>query len=70
MGADIWKQPRGNHTIDQIKRGHGPQPRRGRENLIAKPRVPVQRLKHTIAQERHHRILRIPIEHLLISQLL
>ena len=66
MRADIWKQPRGNYTIDQIKRRHRPQPRRGRQNLIAKPRVSIQRLKHTIAQERDHRIICIPIEYLLI----
>ncbi len=70
MRTDIWKQPRGNHTIDQIKRGHCSQPCRGRQNLIPKPSIPIQRLKHTIAQEGDSRILRIPIEHLLICQLL
>lgn len=50
MRAYVREKPCGNDAIEPIERRHCPQPRRGQQNLIAKPDIPIQRLKHTIAR--------------------
>jgi hypothetical protein len=68
MRAHIGEEPRSNHTIDHIKRRDGAQACRGRQDLIAEACIPIQGLKHAIAQESHSWICGIPIKYLLISQ--